>query len=425
LKKALFVILGLMLMCASAQTATYYVSPTGLSTNPGTKDRPFLKLSHACDVVSPGDEIVMRAGTYSTSGPFGCKSGASWNEPITIRPYPGETIVWTIAEGASGSYFKIGEFGSSKFLKLIGEYTPSEDGISPGTRSFILHRVGIVGTGDDLWIENVEIRKTSGDCIQGGNRMILRNNDIHHCSTSLSHHGIYSHTSDSLIEGNWFHHSGGFGIHLYNNKQNTGACVPGERHTGTVSGCGVINNVVRGNRVYDNSSGMIIFPGVDNTVVNNLFYRNRGAGIRCNSRDALIAHNTFYKNQGNTGSCAANVNLGQLVLNNGCQGGTVLNNLIWGANRAAICASPQLSAVLIDHNLTGKTSDPIDPMVVDANAGDFRLLLGSPAMDAGTPRADVTTDHIGISRPQGRAYDIGAFESRAGLPRTPTNPKLR
>ena len=40
------------------------------------------------------------------------------------------------------------------------------------------------------------------------------------------------------------------------------------------------------------------------------------------------------------------------------------------------------------------------------------LLPGSPAIDAGISVAGVTTDQRGISRPQGSAPDIGAFESR-------------
>jgi len=39
------------------------------------------------------------------------------------------------------------------------------------------------------------------------------------------------------------------------------------------------------------------------------------------------------------------------------------------------------------------------------------LQSGSPAIDAGMTIADVTNDYVGTARPQGSAYDIGAFES--------------
>ena len=42
--------------------------------------------------------------------------------------------------------------------------------------------------------------------------------------------------------------------------------------------------------------------------------------------------------------------------------------------------------------------------------GDFRLQSGSPAINAGETLASVTVDHVGTSRPQGGAHDIGAYE---------------
>ena len=41
---------------------------------------------------------------------------------------------------------------------------------------------------------------------------------------------------------------------------------------------------------------------------------------------------------------------------------------------------------------------------------DYSLAPGSPAIDAGTSIADVTTDRVGVTRPRGLAFDVGAFE---------------
>ena len=51
----------------------------------------------------------------------------------------------------------------------------------------------------------------------------------------------------------------------------------------------------------------------------------------------------------------------------------------------------------------------VDPMVVDA-AGDFHLQPGSPGIDQGVTEAEVAVDFDGVPRPQGAAYDMGAFE---------------
>jgi hypothetical protein len=45
-----------------------------------------------------------------------------------------------------------------------------------------------------------------------------------------------------------------------------------------------------------------------------------------------------------------------------------------------------------------------------APPSDFRLRSGSPAIDAGQTLAYVGADHDGRARPQGSAFDVGAFE---------------
>ena len=52
----------------------------------------------------------------------------------------------------------------------------------------------------------------------------------------------------------------------------------------------------------------------------------------------------------------------------------------------------------------------VNPLFVNAATFDFHLLAGSPAINAGTTLSDVPTAFDGTTRPQGAAYDIGAFE---------------
>jgi hypothetical protein len=47
---------------------------------------------------------------------------------------------------------------------------------------------------------------------------------------------------------------------------------------------------------------------------------------------------------------------------------------------------------------------------VDAAGGNFRLVAGAPPIDQGAALADLPTDYDGVPRPQGPAFDIGAFE---------------
>jgi hypothetical protein len=52
-------------------------------------------------------------------------------------------------------------------------------------------------------------------------------------------------------------------------------------------------------------------------------------------------------------------------------------------------------------------------------ATDYSPRVGSPLLDVGGTVAVVTTDYLGTTRPQGAAYDIGAFEGVWASP-TPT-----
>ena len=47
---------------------------------------------------------------------------------------------------------------------------------------------------------------------------------------------------------------------------------------------------------------------------------------------------------------------------------------------------------------------------VDADEGDFSLSSSSPAIDSALTLNEVTSDHHGLARPQGDAFDFGAYE---------------
>ncbi len=59
---------------------------------------------------------------------------------------------------------------------------------------------------------------------------------------------------------------------------------------------------------------------------------------------------------------------------------------------------------------SGKNMVEGDPLFTDWPAGDYHLTKGSPCIDAGTNLGAFPLDYEGTKRPQGMAFDIGAFE---------------
>ena len=62
----LTVLLTVCVHALPAQSATYYISPTGSDTNPGTEAKPWLSFAYAIDPAraSCGDTLILRNGTY-------------------------------------------------------------------------------------------------------------------------------------------------------------------------------------------------------------------------------------------------------------------------------------------------------------------------------------------------------------------------
>jgi parallel beta-helix repeat protein len=100
----------------------------------------------------------------------------------------------------------------------------------------------------------------------------------------------------------------------------------------------------------------------------------------------------------------ANAMIG-IHLSSGSGGTLVENNIAYGntPNNLVDDASSTLTT-----NLVG-----VNPVFVNPSGNNFQLTVGSPAIDAGTTNA-YTTDILGVTRPQGSAFDIGAYEFVVG-----------
>src|SRR3984893_8230177 len=93
---SLIAIAALVLLLTSRAAAqagtTYYVSPSGSDTNPGTIGAPWRTIQHAAGTIHAGATVDVRAGVYNESVSIAV-SGSSSSAYIVFQSYPGELAI--------------------------------------------------------------------------------------------------------------------------------------------------------------------------------------------------------------------------------------------------------------------------------------------------------------------------------------------
>ena len=121
--------------------STYFVSPSGANTNPGTAGSPFLTIQKASDVVQPGDVVDVLPGRYAG---FDVTTSGLAGAPITFQAEPGVFITSPEAQRsldginvenfANISYITIDSFNCSNLPEAGIRVVGSVPGHSVGVR---------------------------------------------------------------------------------------------------------------------------------------------------------------------------------------------------------------------------------------------------------------------------------------------------
>ena len=163
----------------------------------------------------------------------------------------------------------------------------------------------------------------------------------------------------------------------------------------TINGLYVENNIgvdagsgwAHSQRPTANGTHVMIFSNTATTtnafIRNNIFSNSTEYTVRfadgVDVSDFTLDYNLFYETSGNYGR---------------------INGTNYGTFAAYQAASSQ--------DANSVSGNPL----VDIN---YKPTSGSPAIDAGLTVANVTDDYLGVTRPQGSAYDIGAYETIIGI----------
>ncbi|HDP35203.1 MAG TPA: hypothetical protein ENN29_08865, partial [Candidatus Hydrogenedentes bacterium] len=191
-----------------------------------------------------------------------------------------------------------------------------------------------------------------------------------------------------------------------NTALSSGGAITNNESTATITNC-----LFSGNSSDDYGGGAISNTLSSVTSVNSVFFNNSsffGGGVR-NIGASLTAVNCSFS--GNTA-----VNDGGGIYNAYESSAVLTNCILWGNAAASgpefFDSSSTTTATYscIGGGYAGEGNIAVDPLFMNAGAGDLGLQPSSPCRDAGTADGAPDYDILGTPRPQGGGHDMGAYE---------------
>lgn len=179
------------------------------------------------------------------------------------------------------------------------------------------------------------------------------------------------------------------------------------------------NCVFSGNSTGEYGGGMYNGSISANTIYNTIFINNHsdgdgGAMFNAYAGPVAVSNCVF------TGNTA--LSNGGGIYNTNASVSVVTNCILWGDSAsdggneiydfvyANTLSTPMVTYSCIAGGYGGDGNISSDPLFMDMPNGDLRLLPGSPCIDTGTAAGAPSSDILGVPRPQGAGYDMGAYE---------------
>ena len=408
--------------------ATYYVSPSGSNSNPGTREQPWQTIQYAVDKTVPGDTVLVEDGLYRES-------------VIITRSGTPQAYIVLKAVNQWGPKVEVPFSGNSDGIKIAADY--------------------ITVDGFEIYDPDLTAQDTgNGITVYKNHHINILNNKIYNFGGG----GIQLvHFDHVLVENNTT-----FNNAKYNPNQSSGISLFQARAVDNEPGYhiivrnnrsyGNINLVLSGNPIGTTDGNGILIDNFHNKgasdfpvnyphrtlVENNLAYNNGGKGIQVFESDFVdVFNNTAYHNNTdtqNTGTWRAELSLvysRDTVWRNNI-GVANPGEGILSSNRAILIAESENTVwennltfngtpgdISINFSNTSVTASDlannmlgIDPLFSNAAGQDFSLSASSPAVDMGSDNIVSFLDIDYRTRERGKV-DLGAFERDGSSTATP------
>ncbi|WP_269539388.1 choice-of-anchor Q domain-containing protein [Cerasicoccus fimbriatus] len=445
--------ISVLVLClsTSVNAATFYVDPVnGSASGDGSAGNPWADLQDVIEdhvesekplnypydgtltarnsgaAITAGDTILLMSGDHGAINLYGWYNTGE----ITIEAAPGETPVlqkwilkggknWTL-RGLTISAEPYGTPGTGQLVSFEGHgwhgpasqctiedseiYTVDDISSWTATDWTSTAASGIKLYGDDMTARGNLVRNISFGIAVGGDDGLVEYNEVINFSgdglRGLGDYGVFQYNlvmNCYDVDGNhddgfqsWADDGGGpgsgvrYGIELRGNIF-IETDDPTRALNGPLQGIGCFDGmfedwVIENNVVaIDQWHGITLLGATDCTIVNNTVV---DLGIRSNRPWIEIGP---HKNGSPSTGNVINNNITRQVRDRTTGGVTQSNNIIIDI--------PSYSTYFIDHTVN-----------------DYRLVSGSPAIDAGTSSSAPADDLMGDPRPQGSGYDVGAYE---------------
>jgi len=400
-----------------------YISPNGTETNPGTSEKPMKYFRQAMNVfsyhltnVSPclkrGSDL-RNLGAYPDQTETLPYLGNAARVMVLPGTYNESGIVVTVPtnfDGFTGYITALQAGGRDAFLwKTTGRLTTVN--IAYARTAFIQTGgylllsdsivsgstyTGIDSMNSDLELASITVRDSAGDGVFLSNTLCRVKSGV---MASNSQSGIRAEGASVLwISGadiNW----NSTGLMLMNHTM------------ADIRNCDIHHNVLYGlfavgssdvkvqmSRFFENYIAFLSNESSRTATHSSLFYDNWNTAFKIGIQsDCSIINNTIFSNIAGIQAFDATTPL--------------IRNCIVRGNKGRDLEGCQAEWSNVEAHSGGTGNMDGDPLFTDAAARDFRLLAGSPCIDAGLSDGITFRDYEGNYRLQGGDVDMGAFES--------------